>query len=83
MKTLLVLILVVVGLACIAGGIIYFVEPAHSLPSFFPGHASIRTAIADVKHNKRGAAAVVVGALLVLLGLVIAAVRRPSAHVPR
>jgi hypothetical protein len=26
------------GLICLVGGIVYYAEPAHSLPSFFPGH---------------------------------------------
>jgi hypothetical protein len=34
----LVIILVVLGVLAIAAGIIYYVEPAKSLPTFFPGH---------------------------------------------
>ena len=38
-------------------GIVYFVEPAKSLPSFFPGHESG----SDHHHTKHGIAAVLVG----------------------
>ena len=34
----LVIILVVLGVLALAAGIIYYVEPAKSLPTFFPGH---------------------------------------------
>jgi hypothetical protein len=33
-------ILVLLGVLAIAGGIIYFAEPAKYLPAFFPGHAA-------------------------------------------
>ncbi|HAM00635.1 MAG TPA: hypothetical protein DCQ30_00165 [Acidimicrobiaceae bacterium] len=80
MKTVIAVILIVVGLVCVAGGIIYFTQPAHSLPSFFPSHTSLRAAGANIKHTKKGLVAVVVGAVLLLGGLVVAAVaRRPTA----
>jgi hypothetical protein len=40
--------------------VIYFVEPAHSLPSFFPGHVSAGDAEASHHHAKHGIAAIVV-----------------------
>jgi uncharacterized membrane protein HdeD (DUF308 family) len=77
-KTLLVTIIVVIGLLCIAVGVIYLVEPAHSLPSFFPSHTSLRAVHANVKHTRKGMGAVVLGAVLVVVGIVVAAAgRRP------
>jgi hypothetical protein len=48
---------VVVGLVLIAIAIVYWVEPAHSLPSFFPGHDAHST----THHLKHGIAAFLVG----------------------
>ncbi len=48
---------VVIGLVLIAIGIVYWVEPAHSLPSFFPGHDAHST----THHLKHGIAAFLVG----------------------
>ena len=48
---------VVLGIVFIIIGIVYFVEPAKSLPSFFPGHQSG----SDHHHTKHGIAAVLVG----------------------
>lgn len=55
---LLVVLAVVVGIVAV----VYFVEPAHKLPGFFPGHTPHGTK-ARVKHGV--AAAVVAGLLLV------------------
>ena len=54
---ILTILLALVGVAFVAVAIIYWVEPAGSLPSFFPGHV----AGAAYKHLKHGAVAVVVG----------------------
>jgi uncharacterized membrane protein HdeD (DUF308 family) len=48
---------VVVGLILIGIGVVYFAEPASSLPSFFPGH----TAGSSHHHVKHGLAAVLLG----------------------
>lgn len=49
--------LVLLGVACVVVGIVYFAETATRLPSFFPGHQA-----GDTKHHtKHGIAAVVVG----------------------
>jgi multisubunit Na+/H+ antiporter MnhB subunit len=48
---------VVVGVALIVVAVVYWVEPARSLPGFFPGHKS-GSAHHHVKH---GIAALVVG----------------------
>jgi Na+/H+ antiporter NhaD/arsenite permease-like protein len=50
---------VIVGVALIVVAIVYFVEPEHSLPAFFPGHASAGSAEASHHHTKHGIAAVV------------------------
>ena len=39
MSWLVRVVLVVLGIVAVVVGIIYLVEPIHSLPSFFPGHA--------------------------------------------
>jgi hypothetical protein len=48
---------VVVGVALIVVAVIYWVEPAHSLPGFFPGHE----AGSNHHHTKHGIAAFLVG----------------------
>ncbi|MFL6239123.1 MAG: hypothetical protein ACJ735_06495 [Actinomycetes bacterium] len=53
----LTLVLIVCGVACIAIGIVYFAEPARSLPGFFPGHLA-RSAH---HHTKHGVAAIILG----------------------
>ena len=56
----LILPAVVVGIVLIVVAVVYFVEPEHSLPSFFPGHASATSAEANHHHTKHGIAALVV-----------------------
>jgi uncharacterized membrane protein HdeD (DUF308 family) len=56
-KRYLAIAAVVLGIVFIIIGIIYFVEPAKSLPGFFPGHESG----SDHHHTKHGIAAVLVG----------------------
>jgi hypothetical protein len=53
----LVWLAVIVGLLLIAVGIVYWAEPAKSLPSFFPGHESG----SGHHHVKHGIAAFLVG----------------------
>jgi NADH:ubiquinone oxidoreductase subunit 5 (subunit L)/multisubunit Na+/H+ antiporter MnhA subunit len=50
---------VILGVALIAIAVVYFVEPAHSLPSFFPGHVSAGEAEANHHHTKHGIAALI------------------------
>jgi Na+/H+ antiporter NhaD/arsenite permease-like protein len=56
----LILPVVVLGVVLIVVAVIYFVEPEHSLPSFFPGHSSATSAEANHHHTKHGIAALVV-----------------------
>ena len=51
---------IVVGILLIVVAVIYFVQPEHSLPSFFPGHTSAGSAGANHHHTKHGIAAIVV-----------------------
>src|SRR5947208_2483947 len=55
---------VILGVALIVVAVVYFVEPEHSLPSFFPGHSSATAAEASHHHTKHGIAALVVAAAL-------------------
>lgn len=50
---------VLLGVLLIVVAVIYFVQPAHSLPSFFPGHVSATDAEAAHHHTKHGIAALV------------------------
>ena len=64
-KTLTVL-LAILGILAIAAGIVYFAEPAHALPSFFPAHSHSN------KHaTKHGIVALVVGVILLVVAVII------------
>ena len=65
----------VIGVALIVVAVVYWVEPARSLPGFFPGHKS-GSAHHHVKH---GIAALVVG-LAVLAFAWFQSGRRPPVH---
>jgi hypothetical protein len=54
---LLVAVAVIAGIVLIAIGIVYWAEPARSLPSFFPGHQ----AGSAHHHVKHGIAAFLLG----------------------
>jgi len=56
----LVIPAVLLGILLIVVAVIYFVTPEHSLPSFFPGHASASSSEANHHHAKHGIAAIVV-----------------------
>jgi uncharacterized membrane protein YidH (DUF202 family) len=56
-RTVLVVLAVVLGIALIAVAIVYWAEPAGSLPSFFPGHE----ASSSHHHTKHGIAAFLLG----------------------
>jgi hypothetical protein len=68
MPPLLKVVFVVIGILAVVVGIIYLVEPVHSLPSFFPGYAAHK----NIHHHDRGYAAIGVGVIL----LIIAAIPR-------
>ena len=69
---------VLLGIVLIVVAVIYFVEPAHSLPSFFPGH----TAGATTHHVKHGIAAVVVGLALMVFAWFATGPRKAAAARP-
>jgi UDP-N-acetylmuramyl pentapeptide phosphotransferase/UDP-N-acetylglucosamine-1-phosphate transferase len=56
-RTWLVVLAVILGIALIVVAVVYWVEPAGSLPSFFPGHE----AGSSHHHAKHGIAAFLVG----------------------
>jgi 1,4-dihydroxy-2-naphthoate octaprenyltransferase len=56
-RRLLAILAIVLGLVLIAVAIVYWAEPASSLPSFFPGHQ----AGSSHHHTKHGIAAFLVG----------------------
>jgi len=60
LRKLLVPAAAIVGVLLIVVAIVYFAEPAHSLPSFFPGHVSATSSEANHHHTKHGIAALVV-----------------------
>ena len=66
MSGLLRVVLVVLGILAVVAGIIYLVEPIHSLPSFFPGHAPH----GQGHHHIRGYIAIVVGIILLIIAAV-------------
>ena len=66
-----------VGIALIVIAFVYWIEPAKSLPSFFPGHE----AGSNHHHVKHGIASVLVGlALLVFAWFQTGPKRTRSAH---
>ncbi len=70
-------LLAVVGVALLVVGVVYFVEPASSLPSFFPGHLAGSTH----HHTTHGIAAVIVGLVAVAGAWMGAGKRRPDPSV--
>ncbi|HXW79259.1 MAG TPA: hypothetical protein VEJ84_07150 [Acidimicrobiales bacterium] len=66
MTRLLTSLLVIIGLAIVAVGIIYFTVKAGSLPTWFPGHLTGSAA----HRTKHGIAAIVVG-VVVLVGAIM------------
>ena len=57
----LILPAVVLGVILIAVAVVYFVDTAHALPSFFPGHVSASSKEAAHHHTKHGIAALALG----------------------
>jgi NADH:ubiquinone oxidoreductase subunit 5 (subunit L)/multisubunit Na+/H+ antiporter MnhA subunit len=72
MSGLVRVVLVVLGILAVIAGVIYLVEPIHSLPTFFPGHA----AHGQTHHHIRGYIAIVVGIVLLIIAAVAGRSRR-------
>ena len=62
-KTIITVVLVVIGVLAIVAGIVYFIEPAHSLPTFMGKitHPPASLNRAKATRSLRGAGALVVG----------------------
>jgi NADH:ubiquinone oxidoreductase subunit 5 (subunit L)/multisubunit Na+/H+ antiporter MnhA subunit len=71
MSGLVRVVLVVLGIIAVVVGVIYLIEPVHSLPSFFPGHAAGQT-----HHHIRGYIAIAVGVILLIIAAVAGRSRR-------
>jgi hypothetical protein len=71
---LLVVIAVILGIVLIAIAVVYWVEPAHSLPSFFPGHQ----AGSGHHHTKHGIAAFLLGVACLVFAWFRSAPKRPA-----
>jgi hypothetical protein len=74
MKRALVVSAVVLGIALIVVAIVYWVEPAKSLPGFFPGHEAHST----THHLKHGIAAFLVGLALLAFAWFQSAPKKPK-----
>jgi hypothetical protein len=71
----LVALAVVAGLAFLALGVVYWVEPAGSLPAWIPGHE----AGSGHHHVKHGLAALLLGAALLVFAWFRTGPTRPAA----
>jgi NADH:ubiquinone oxidoreductase subunit 5 (subunit L)/multisubunit Na+/H+ antiporter MnhA subunit len=72
MSWLVRFVLMVLGILAVVVGVIYLIEPIHSLPSFFPGHALHGLG----HHHIRGYIAIAVGIVLLILAGIVRRSRR-------
>jgi hypothetical protein len=75
-RALLVAILVIVGIVGLAAGVVYLIEPAHSLLHFMPGYV----AGAKGKRTKHGYIALGGGAVLIIIAIVIGMAGQTKRH---
>ena len=80
-KTIIAVVLVVIAVLAIVAGIIYFIEPAHSLPSIMgrlthPPHSLSR---ANAARSLRGAGAMVVGVVCLVAAYFVNRSNKPAA----
>ena len=73
-RKLLAALAIVVGIALIAIAVVYWAEPAKSLPSFFPGHQ----AGSGHHHTKHGIASFLVGLACLVFAWFNTGGERPS-----
>jgi hypothetical protein len=71
---ILVIVAAIAGVALIAIAIVYWVEPASSLPSFFPGHQ----AGSSHHHVKHGIAAFLLGCACLIFAWFKSAPKKPA-----
>jgi hypothetical protein len=62
------IVIIVIGVLIVVAGILYFTEPAHSLPSFFPGYVAHK----NVKHPRRGLVGLIIGLIVIAIGAIVA-----------
>ena len=72
MSSLVRIVLGVLGILAVIVGVIYLVEPIHSLPSFFPGYSAHENG----HHHIRGYIAIGVGVILLIIAAVSGRSRR-------
>lgn len=77
-RRLYMVLLIIIGVALIALAVYYWVTPAGSLPSFFPGHL----AGSAHKHIKHGVAALVVGIVCFMAAWMLSGKQRDSLSDP-
>ena len=70
----LTILLVVLAIALVAGGVVYFTETAHDLPAFFPGHDVHST----THHTKHGIALITLAVLALGAAWFTTAPERPA-----
>ena len=66
------IVLVVLGILAVVVGVVYLVDPIHSLPSFFPGYV----AHGRGSHHIRGYVAIAVGVVLLIIAAIPGSFRR-------
>lgn len=69
MRTLIGILIVIVGVLALVAGILYLTQPVHALPTFLPGYVAHGTG----KRPTRGTIGIVAGAVLMVIGAVVAA----------
>ncbi len=83
MRRLVSILLIIIGIAAVVVGIMYFTTAAHSLPSWFPGHEVYSSVHPNYKHKSRGIAGLAFGVVCIVIGIVVMVTgrrRRPSAR---
>ena len=75
-RRLLAIIALILGIVLIVIAIVYWAEPAKSLPSFFPGH----TAGSNHHHVKHGIAAFLLGVACLVFAWFRSAPKKPATN---
>ncbi len=81
-KTIIAVVLVVIAILAIVAGIIYFIEPAHSLPSILGKitHPPAGAARANATRSLRGAGAMVVAVVCLVAAFFVNRSNRGAAE---